>query len=329
MEKMFKLLPSFKIGFRTLSLVEIKNYGINMHNIPEAWKVTKGEGIKIGVIDTGLPVHRDLDNQIVASKNFTSDPIEDVVGHSSHCCGIIAAEENNEGVIGIAPRAKLVIAKALGDNGSGGDDSLAKAIDWCVEQGVHIISMSLGAPANYDSYFRKTKIAVQNAHSKNVILVCASGNEYAKKVGVPARWDECIAVGAVDNKKNKANFSNSGETLDFVASGVDIISTYKDNSYASLSGTSMACPQIAGIIALILAEHRGDQSGRKTPINNSQDVIDHLRKICIDLGPEGFDNDYGFGLPIYGSIDEPVEVKPRPRSEYFKFLLELLKKIMR
>jgi len=316
MGRKINLLPPFKIGFRTLSLAEQKNYGIEMHNVPEAWKKTKGEGIKVAVIDTGLPVHRDLENQVVQSKNFTSDPIEDsVVGHSTHVSGIIAAEENDEGVVGIAPKAKLIIAKALGDDGSGDDESLAQAINWCVDQGVHVINMSLGAPAEYEMYFLQTKTAVQRAYEQGVVIVCASGNEYANKVGVPARWDECIAIGAVNNKKQRADFSNKGEKLDFAASGVDVVSTFKNNSYASLSGTSMATPQIVGIIALILSEHRGDQTGKRTPVNSVQDVIDHLKKICIDLGPSGFDKEYGFGLPVYGTTDDDDPIPPEPEPE--------------
>ena len=339
MGKDIKLLPPFKIGFRTLSLSERKNYGIDLHNIPQAWKNTQGEGIKVAVIDTGLPVHRDLDNQITESENFTNDPIEDlVVGHSTHVSGIIAAEENDEGVVGIAPKSKLIIAKALGDSGGGTDSGLAKAIDWCVDQGAQVINMSLGAPAEYGYAFLMTKAAVKRAYEQNIVVVCASGNESADKVGVPARWDECIAVGAVNNKQQKADFSNKGETLDFAASGVDIVSTFTNNSYASLSGTSMSCPQIAGIVALLLSEHRGDQTGKRTPINNVKDVIEHLKKICIDLGPDGFDKEYGFGLPVYGStndedpIVDPPKPDPKPKPQpkpkkWWQRIFDYIKKI--
>ena len=342
MSEKIRLLPPFDINFMTMSISERKNYGLDMHNVPGAWLKTKGEGIRVAVIDTGLPVHRDLDSQVVASANFTDSPIKDlVVGHGSHCAGIICAIENDEGVVGIAPKAELIIAKALGDDGSGSDDSLAKAIDWCIEQGVHVINMSLGAPASAEPYFSKTKAAVKRAYAKNIVIVCASGNEYAKEVGVPAKWDECIAVGAVNDKKQKADFSNSGSTLDFAASGVNIVSTFKNNSYASLSGTSMAAPQIAGIVALILSEHRGDQTGRRTPVNGPLDVMEHLKNICIDLGESGFDKDYGFGLPVYGTIDDdflelpveppveqPVEPpKPKPRKMSWNQFVEWVRSL--
>jgi len=319
------LLPHFDINFMMMSISERKNYGIELHNVPESWKITRGEGIRVAIIDTGLPVHRDLDNMIVASANFTNDPIEDlVVGHSTHVCGIIAAEENDEGVVGIAPKSELIIAKALGDDGSGDDQSLAHAIDWCVSQGAHVINMSLGAPAGAEGQFVKTRRAVIAAYKKGVVIVCASGNENANNVGVPAKWDECIAIGAVDNKKQRANFSNKGKELDFAASGVNITSSFTDNTYASLSGTSMACPQIAGICALILSEHRGNQPGRRTPINGPADVVDHLKKICIDLGETGFDSDYGFGLPVYGKIitEQP---KPLPKKTWIDSMMEWLR----
>jgi len=319
--KNFDLLPPFKINFMMMSISESQNYGLKMHNIPEEWKKTKGEGIKIGLIDTGLPIHRDLNNQICEVNNFTKDPVEDmVVGHSSHCAGITCGEENGEGVVGIAPKAKLVIAKALGDNGSGNDRDLARAIEWTSNQGVQIINMSLGAPYWAASYFPQTYKAIKEAYEKNIVIVCASGNENANKVGVPARYKECIAVGAVNEKMKRASFSNKGPSLDFMASGVNIISTYINNSFASLNGTSMAAPQISGIVALMLSEHQGDKE-RRTPINNVQDVVDHLKKICIDLGDTGFDNEYGFGLPIFGE----VPVKPYvPKKTLLQKILPFL-----
>ena len=312
-EKINLLFP-FKIGYKMMTLSETVNYGNKMHNIPEMWKKTKGNGILIGVIDTGLPVHRDLKNQIVDSINFTESPIEDkIVGHGTHVAGVIAAEENGEGVVGIAPKAKLVIAKALGDDGSGSDEWLANAIYWCIDKKVDIINMSLGAPAEYDHAFPQTKQAVVDAYNKGIIIVCASGNENADKVGIPAKYKETFSVMAVNSKEERASFSNRGERLDFAAAGVDILSTFKNETFASLSGTSMACPQIAGIVALILSEHKSGQE-KDTPINNPEDMREHIRKICVDLGNIGFDVNFGNGLPVFGKIEEnnPPIIPPKP-----------------
>lgn len=141
--------------------------------------------------------------------------------------------------------------------------------------------------------------------------VCASGNESASQVGVPARWDECIAVGAVDQDKKHANFSNTGAELDFAAFGVRVMSTYLGNTYAQLSGTSMATPHIAAIAALIMAAHLGGKI-KDTPITGEADMIEHLQRICLDCGDAGFDNAYGWGIPIFGHIDPRPAPAPAP-----------------
>jgi len=313
MKKNMPLIPPFKVNYVMLSLAETKNYGHDMHNVPQAWLDSRGEGIKVAVVDTGLPVHRDLENNIIASANFTDSPIEDlIVGHSSHCTGIIAAEENGEGVVGIAPKASILIAKSLDDSGGGSDESIANGVRWSIQQDANVISMSLGAAAYAEPMFPETKKAIQEAYAAGIVIVCASGNENASKVGVPARFKECIAVGAVNSKKQRADFSNKGPELDFAAPGVDIVSTYKNQSYASLSGTSMSCPMVAGIVALILSSHKANPNSA-TPINCPEDVVEHLKKMCIDVGPEGFDKEYGFGIPVFGHI-ESIDPKPIKKS---------------
>lgn len=325
------MLFPFEVQYVMMTLSETLQYGHKIHNIPEAWKKTKGKGIKICIIDTGLPVHRDLDGQILDSKNFTDSPLEDkIVGHSTFVGGIIAAKENNEGVIGIAPKSKLLIAKALDDNGSGSDEWLADAIYWAINKKANIINMSLGAPATAGAFFKKTETAIKKAYEAGIILVAASGNESASKVGIPARFPGVISVAAIDSRKEKAYFSNRGPNLDFAACGVDILSTYKNNLYSKMSGTSFSCPQISGIAALILSSHnKGNES---TPIDNPEKLREHIRKISIDLGKKGHDVCFGDGLPVFGHINQvdpvlpPVELPDRKKCwlkklfDYFRNL---------
>lgn len=307
------VIPPYKKRLVMMSLAETKNYGHLIHNVPEAWKVTKGEGIRVGVVDTGLPAHRDLEANIADAANFAGGEIIDVDGHSTHVCGIISALENNEGVVGIAPKAKLYIAKALNDQGSGDDDSISNAVRWCIEKDVHIINMSLGASKYYVSYFPKTTAAIKAAYESGIAVICAAGNEDGA-VSYPAMLDETIAVAAVNSKEERAYFSNRGFEIDFAAAGVDVLSTYKNNLYAELSGTSMACPQVSGIAALILANHLGRESS--TPINNVEDLRDHIVKMSVDLGEEGHDVEFGDGLPVFGHIDQPEpEPTPEPTPE--------------
>lgn len=304
MNKPVDLLPPFTVNYVMLTLAETYSYGHKLHNIPEEWKKSEGEGIIVSIIDTGLPIHRDLDGQIIDYANFTESPVEDLVsGHSTHCGGVVAAKRNNEGVVGCAPKSKLLIAKALGDSGSGSDRSLAEAIKWSVEKGSHIINMSLGAPASADKYFPETRKAILEGYERGVAFICAAGNENANRVGVPAKWDECISVAAINSKKQRANFSNKGPSNDFAAAGVNILSTYKNNSYCEMSGTSMATPYISGIAALVLSEHLGREKSGDTPINNPKDLREHIRKICVDLGRGGHDAFFGNGSPVFGHLN--------------------------
>lgn len=301
-------LPSFYVGLMARMLVRPVNYGNLLHNVPSEWVESRGVGVKVGVIDTGLPEHRDLAGKVVAAKNFTDSPLEDrVVGHSTHVCGIIAADGETDGVVGVAPEARLVIAKALGDDGSGEDEAIAQAIDWCVEQGCQILNLSLGAPYTAGPGMRATYRAVARAYAQGVTLVCAAGNESESHIGLPAAWGECIAVGAVDKEERHANFSNTGAELDCAAAGVDVMSNFLKNTYAALSGTSMAAPQVSGILALILAAHLGNPA-KETPIRNGADMLEHLERICVDVGEDGCDPVFGHGIPIFGHID------PRPQT---------------
>lgn len=306
------LLPPYRVHYRMMTLAETKNYGHRLHNIPAAWKKSKGEGVKVAVLDTGLPVHRDLEVQIEDAENFTMDPITDIQGHSTHVSGIIAAAENNEGVIGVAPKSRLYIGKVLGDNGSGSDFEIADGIRWAINKGVDIINMSLGAPAQFEEYMQETKKAVIEAYEAGIVVICAAGNESADLVGFPARLEQAIAVAAVDSNEEKANFSNKGSALDFAAAGVRILSTYTNNTYAELSGTSMASPQIAGIAALVLSEHKNRDIPSSTPINNPEDLREHIRKISVDLGTQGHDTEFGDGLPVFGRINEPIIIVEPP-----------------
>ena len=247
-----------------------------------------------------------------------------------HNCGIIAAEENGEGVVGVAPKSRLYVGKVLGDNGSGGDEEIANGILWAVEKKVDIISMSLGAPASMEAFMPKTKAAVKEAYAQNIAIICASGNENSRLVGVPARFDECIAVGAVNDRKQRARFSNRGTALDFAAAGVDVLSTYKNNTYAELSGTSMSCPQIVGIAALVVSDHRNREIPSSTPIEGPEGLKEHIRKISVDLGPAGHDSDYGHGMPVFSTIEDPLpppplnKPKPIPGFGFWKWLRSII-----
>lgn len=235
-------------------------YGVTMIQAKSMWsESSRGEGINIAVIDSGCDIeHESLKDNIVFVRNFTDEDkknpniVIDRVGHGTHVAGIIAANGNNNTIIGVAPWANLYILKAIDSSGSGKVSWVINAINYAVEKKVDIISMSLGMP-NDDPKLEK---AIKHAIANNILVVCAAGNEgdgdsNAFEYSYPASYVDVISVGAVNKKGVPASFSNANLVVDLVAPGVDIISTYPNNQFASLSGTSMAAPHVSGSLALL------------------------------------------------------------------------------
>jgi subtilisin family serine protease len=217
---------------------------------------------------------------------------------NTHCAGIIAAANNDFGVVGIAPKAKILPVKVLGNGGNGSYDNIIAGINAAVDCNVDIISMSLGASSAPPELYT----AIKRAADAGVILIAAAGND-AGAVNYPARFEEVIAVAALDARGNMAHFSSHGPEVDAIAPGVDIYSTYKDNGYAKLNGTSQACPFIAGVCALMLAWTRKNPSLK--PICDYKDMLQRLDDVSslesqnITIGRTG---DWGFGVPKYANM---------------------------
>lgn len=235
--------------------------GIQMIQAPQLWaKGYKGQGVKIAVIDTGCDKnHIDLKERVIGGRNFTEEDngdinnFNDYNGHGTHVAGIIAASLNGTGVVGVAPEASLLILKALNGKGSGDFLAIIKAIEYAIEQKVNIISMSLGGKNGLPELENIIKKAVK----ENILVVCAASNEgdgraETSEYAYPASYNEVISVGAIDSSKVSARFSNSNNQVDVVAPGVLINSTAPNNSYRSISGTSMAAPHVSGALALLI-----------------------------------------------------------------------------
>lgn len=257
MERKVSLIP-----FHVVEQVEEVNKvpkGVEMIQAPQIWERTKGNGVTVAILDTGCDLnHPDLKEQIAGGRNFTDDDhgnpdvYMDYNGHGTHVAGTIAASQNNYGVIGVAPEAKLLILKVLDKNGSGRYEWIINGIHYAIEQKVDIISMSLGGPVDVPELHE----AIQKAVSNNIVVVCAAGNEgdgddRTDEFAYPGCYNEVIGVGAIDLEGNSSRFSNSNNEVDLVAPGEKILSTYLNGTYASLSGTSMATPHVSGAMALI------------------------------------------------------------------------------
>jgi subtilisin len=277
-------LPPFEVKAYPLAAGQKIDWGLELFGVPELWKHDRGEDDKIAVLDTGCALqHPDLEPAVDEAKDFTGSPAgpHDVNGHGTHCAGTIGARDNTEGVVGVAPKCRLLIGKVLGDGGTGNSRDIAKGIVWAVEKGATIISMSLGSPVPD----RRIKEAVDHALSRGVVVIAAAGNEGPgpDTSGYPASWEGVVSVGAVDRGRKLARFSSRGK-VDICAPGDDILSCYPPRGLAVLSGTSMATPFVAGVVALI--------KGQKGP----GIVLERLKATATDAGLPGRDSAYGWGL---------------------------------
>lgn len=233
--------------------------GVELIQAPKIWNKTKGKGVTVAVLDTGCDsIHPDLQEQIIGGRNFTDDDESnpdiflDYNGHGTHVAGTIAAQQNDNGVVGVAPEASLLIVKVLNKRGSGQYEWIINGINYAIEQKADIISMSLGGPNDMPELHEAIKIAISN----NILVVCAAGNEgdgddLTDEFAFPGCYNEVICVGAINLERNSSDFTNSHNEIDLVAPGEKILSTYLKGKYATLSGTSMAAPHASGALALI------------------------------------------------------------------------------
>ncbi len=230
-------------------------WGIARVQAPAAWKTSRGKGVKLVVIDTGIDMtHPELAGIIKGGWNAisTAATFNDDNGHGTHCSGTIAAKDDDQGVVGVAPQIDLYGVKVLDANGSGTFDDVIAGMLWAVENKMEVASMSLGASQGNQALAD----AVEAMRKGGVILIAAAGNS-GSSVGYPAAYPGAIAIAASDSKDKLASFSSRGPQVAVIAPGVDVKSTYMGGGYDTLSGTSMATPHVAGLTALYVATHKG------------------------------------------------------------------------
>ncbi|MFW6107387.1 MAG: C25 family cysteine peptidase [bacterium] len=274
----------------------------------------KGAGVNVAVVDSGIDyTHPDLDASLWTNPdevpdngvdddgngyvddvhgydfvNDDGDPMDDE-GHGTHVSGIVAAEDNDTGVVGVAPAAKLAALKVLAADGYGSWGDLILALEWCTDNGMQVVNMSLGDDADPGTTVAQ---ACQAASDAGLLLVAAAGNSGnpgggGDTVEWPARYDCVIAVGATDANDDRYRNSSTGPALELAAPGVSVNSTLWGGGYGNKTGTSMASPHVAGVAALVCSAY---------PTWPDTLVRTVLRDTAEDLGDAGWDSKFGHGL---------------------------------
>jgi subtilisin family serine protease len=279
---------------------EVLPWGVDRIDADLVWGITTGDPIKVAIVDTGIDVKQpDLKDNLkggVSTVWYTTSYNDDN-GHGTHVAGIVAAIDNEIGVIGVGPKIDLYAVKVLDRRGSGYLSDVIEGLDWAIQNGMQVVNMSLGT-ASYSESFEE---AVKRVNSAGIIQVAAAGNSGPEDntVTYPAKFAEVIAVSATDKTDTIASWSSRGPEIDLAAPGVDIYSTYKGSTYKTLSGTSMAAPHVTGAAALVLTTPIGKWDLDGDGVWDPAEVQNKLEKTAEQVIPDtisGKDNLYGSGL---------------------------------
>ena len=250
--------PLVRIHAVPASLVEKGiPWGVRRIRAPEVWSRTTGHQVKVGVIDTGVDfLHPDLRHSLERGINLIHRTMlpQDDNGHGTHIAGTIAAANQLQGMIGVAPRATIYPVKAFDYNGTAYVSDIILAIDWCVRNRMHVVNMSFGMQTKSKALLS----AVNNAYHSGVLIVASSGNDGKRgDIDYPAGFAQTIAVGAINRQGKVAKFCNRSSLIDIYAPGERIVSSWLRNRLREMSGTSMATSHVTGAIALLLAHKPG------------------------------------------------------------------------
>lgn len=300
-----------------------KQWNFRSINVEQAWEETKGAGVTVAVIDTGISRVPDLkDTQFVKGYDFVQDKVEadDDNGHGTHVAGTIAQSTNNNfGVAGIAYESQLMPLKVLSNAGGGTVADIAEAIRFAADNGADVINLSLGGMGES----QLMQEAIDHAYHKGVVIVAAAGNSNAAAAAYPARYPHVIGVSALNAAGNKASYSNFGAGVDIAAPGGDRTGTggtegilqntidpqTGESIFAAYPGTSMAAPHVAAVAALVKA----------VGIEQPTEVINVLKQSARQIKDDRL-NHYGAG-----QLDAAAAVKLAARGkisfhDFFRWL---------
>ncbi|AOM81684.1 conserved hypothetical protein with cell wall binding domains [Salisediminibacterium beveridgei] len=250
-----------------------------------------GQGVKVGIIDTGISPHPDIHlSGGISTVEYTADYYDDN-GHGTHVAGVIAGRDNQAGVVGLSPGVSIYSIKALDQMGNGHVSSLIAGIEWAMDQELDVLNLSLSATQDIRSLER----ILQDAYNDGMLIFAAAGNSGTTDPSLdtmtyPAKYDDVIAVGASNPSMERSIFSSTGDQVEFSAPGEQIISTYLDNRYAVMKGTSAATPHVAALSALLFEEFPG--------LTHHQ-IRNRLQSYVIPTSINRSTREYGFGISQY------------------------------
>ncbi|MFH1662824.1 MAG: S8 family serine peptidase [Chloroflexota bacterium] len=270
----YTLIPDDKFSDKQWALASLGISGL--------WQITMGsEEVLVAILDTGIDKnHEDLRGKIKAEVNFTDTPdADDIHGHGTHIAGIIAAENNDIGIIGLAPDCRLLNIKVADDRGRCDVQNLVKGIIWAVDNGASVINISIEIKENSP----ELEAAIDYAWKNGALVVAAAGNSGSQNPVYPAYYQNCIAVTAVKEDNSLSPLSNRGSWVDLAAPGYQIYSTLPGDSYGYETGTSFASAHVSGIAALLFTIVI-DSNGNGF-LND--EVLTIIKDSCKEIVPDG------------------------------------------
>ena len=225
------------------------------------------------------------------SSNYIANGI---IASNTHVTGIIGARNNDIGIVGVAPKCNIINVKVLGEDGTGDYDAIKNALKYAKKIKPHLVSMSLGATED-DPELHKL---IKDLYNMNIPVIAAAGNDgRSNSVNYPGKYPEAICVSAYDKKGHPAGFNSTGPEVGFSAPGVDIYSTWLNQKYATLSGTSMATPFMSGLVALLIAKHiKQELVTGQNDCKTVDQIKEHLLKYADGRGVSGHDENWGYGV---------------------------------
>ena len=293
--------PDYEISlFEDYSARSASGWNLRAVNVQKAWDIgCYGNGVTVAVIDSGVYEHPDIADNLLEGHNYIDNNSDttDNIGHGTYVSGIIAADMNGEYIDGVASRSKIVPLKCFDREKSTQTSMLSDAIYDAVDiYHADVINMSFGLTEDLTT--ETFRLAVRYAVQNGCILVAAVGNDGTESVYYPAKYDNVVGVGSVDSSLSVSSFSQHNTTVDAVAPGRGV-SSVSIPGYTYNSGTSFAAPHVSAMAAIAKC------------INKDITAIDFqriLEETSEDLGAEGYDTYFGYGLiNIEAMIDKMLE----------------------